>query len=202
MAAVELDPSRSECGEQYCTCRPAANATSGDDRAQWCEPQPVEVAIAGRRMVLPSHHERPPGRSIDTKPRQAAHLMENTMHRPRPLRPDRLRTIERPFGWIPFRILTSGLLIQLSLPARDLYFFLCLVADRYGISFYSDWRLALLLKQSEAQLAQTRQELVERDLLAYAGRVYQLLSLPPVPKQDATEAEQAGVILRRLGLGG
>jgi hypothetical protein len=63
------------------------------------------------------------------------------MQRPTPLRTDRIRTVEPPFGWIPFRILTSGLLAQLSLQAKLLYFFLCLVADEQGMSYYGERRL-------------------------------------------------------------
>jgi hypothetical protein len=135
-------------------------------------------------------------------PRQVAWPMEDTVNRPRPLRPDRLRTIERPFGWIPFRLLTCGLLTQLSGIARQLYLVLCIVADRHGLSFYSDWRLSLLLQLSDDQLAQARQELVERDLLAYNGRVYQLLSLPPPSPQKDRDAQHVADILKRLGLGG
>jgi hypothetical protein len=98
--------------------------------------------------------------------------------RPRPLRGDRLRTLERPFGWIPFRILTSGRLEQLGRGAKLLYFFLCLVADRDGVSFYGDVRLGRLLGLSWLELEAAREELCRHDLLAFDGRVYQLLSLP------------------------
>ena len=101
------------------------------------------------------------------------------MQRPPPLRTDRIRTLERPFGWIPFRILTSGLLPELSSPTQLLYFFLCLVADEQGMSYYGARRLTDLLGLSESDLAGARSELVKRDLLAFDGRLYQLLSLPP-----------------------
>jgi hypothetical protein len=104
------------------------------------------------------------------------------------LRADRARTIERPFGWIPMRILSSGLLAQLSTPAILLYFFLCLVSDRYGLSFYSDYRLIVLLKFSKQQLLAARAELRRKDLLAYDGGLYQLMSLPtlaePGPRKE------------------
>lgn len=103
------------------------------------------------------------------------------MRRPAPLRPDRLRRLERPFSWIPFRILTSGLLAQLSGPAKLLYFFLCLVADHNGVSFYGEQRLEDVLGLSGGELEGARQELCERDLLAFDGRVYQLLSWPQQP---------------------
>lgn len=98
--------------------------------------------------------------------------------RPQPLRPDRLRTIERPFGWIPFRILASGLLGELSPPAKLLFFFLCLVADRDGVSFYGPRRIIDLLGLEPSQLVDAQGELRHADVLAYDGQVYQLLSLP------------------------
>ena len=87
---------------------------------------------------------------------------EDTMNRPQPLRPDRIRVIERPFGWIPFRILTSGLLAQLGVPARALYFFLCLVADSNGLSFYGDYRTTMLLKLAGVELRMARVPVVIR----------------------------------------
>jgi len=124
------------------------------------------------------------------------------MHRPRPLKPDRIRIIERPFGWIPFRILSSGIFSRLSVPARQLYFFLCLVADKNGISFYGDFRLNMLLKLTSPELSLARSELMRKDLLAYDGRVYQLLSLPQLPDNGTQEPQHMGDVLARLGLGG
>ena len=123
------------------------------------------------------------------------------MQRPHPLRTDRLRTMERPFGWAPFRLLTSGLLTQLSPEARQLYLVLCLVADRRGLSFYGDKRLFLLLRFNTAQLESARRELMSRDLLAYDGRVYQLLSLPVTSTRNSEDAQGIKDILRRLGFG-
>lgn len=127
--------------------------------------------------------------------------------RPRPLRPERVRHLERPFSWIPFRILSSGLLGELSPAAKLLYFFLCLVSDRMGLSFYGEKRLSELIALSPSRLAQARAELAERDLLAFDGRVYQLLSLPTSPKPPpprpsvagcTDEAQSVGMIIRKL----
>ncbi len=130
------------------------------------------------------------------------------MRRPKPLRPDRIRTVERPFGWIPFRILTSGILAQLSPMAKLLYFFLCLVADEKGISYYGDRRLTSVLKLPEPALALARAELCRRDLLAFDGRTYQLLSLPscvqmdvPVSRRRAKGPQTVGSVLEALGWG-
>jgi hypothetical protein len=86
--------------------------------------------------------------------------------------------MERPFGWIPFRVLTSGLLEQLSPPAKLLLFFLCLVADRDGVSFYGPRRITALLGLESPELVDAVEELRHADVLAFDGQVYQLLSLP------------------------
>lgn len=103
------------------------------------------------------------------------------MYRPQPIRPNRLRALERPYGWVPFRLLSSGRLAELSRPAKLLYFFLCLVADRRGLSFYGDRRVHEVLALSDQELCAARTELCDRDLLAFDGRVYQLLSWPAEP---------------------
>lgn len=127
------------------------------------------------------------------------------MNRPRLLRPDRLRTLERPFGWIPFRLLTSGWLQSLGREAKLLYFFLCLAADTQGISFYGEARLCPLLGLTASELGEARKELCGHDMLAFDGRVYQLLSLPhkkvPVqssPGRRSGTPEPVGRILKRI----
>jgi len=102
----------------------------------------------------------------------------------KPIRLDRLRSLERPYSWVPFRLLSSGLLAELSPPAKLLYFFLCLVANRQGLSCYGDRRIHELLELSDQELSRGRYELCDRDLLAFDGRVYQLLSWPEQPQAE------------------
>jgi hypothetical protein len=64
---------------------------------------------------------------------------------PQLLRPERLRSIERPFGWLPCRLLSEGWLQALSGPAKQLYMLLATAADRQGLSFYSDARIDRVL---------------------------------------------------------
>ena len=101
------------------------------------------------------------------------------MTRPKPLVPGRVRAVEHPFGWVPFRLLSSGILAELSAEASLLYFFLALVADPNGLSYWGDERMAQRLGLSQGLLQQARQELVQRDLVAHGGLLYQVLSLPP-----------------------
>jgi hypothetical protein len=66
----------------------------------------------------------------------------------------------------------------LSREALLLYFFLAAVADRYGLSFYSDHTLSSRLRLSPQALERAREELLERDLIAHQLPLVQVLSLP------------------------
>lgn len=130
-------------------------------------------------------------------------------NRPNLLRPDRLRAIEKPFAWIPFRLLKDGLFADLSDRAKLLYFFLCLAADTRGTSFYGDSRIRSYFQLCSEEIDLARFELVQKDLLAYNGRLYQLLSLPPpgraapqqtnlAPAHRSSQPELFADILKRL----
>jgi len=95
-----------------------------------------------------------------------------------PLRPDRIRTIEKPFAWIPFRLLKSGIFKELSDQAKLLYLFLCLVADRQGTSYYGNTKIQTYFQLNQTEIKQARKELIRKDMLAYDGHLYQVLSLP------------------------
>ena len=62
-----------------------------------------------------------------------------------PLVPDRIRRIQGSFAHIEHRFLREGFWQGLSRLELLLYFFLVLVADRNGISFYSYDRICTLL---------------------------------------------------------
>lgn len=95
------------------------------------------------------------------------------------LRPDRLRSIERPFAAVPCRLLTDGHFSRLSAEGRQLYFLLLLAADRNGMSFYSKPRLQQHLCFSLEQLDSAVSELLRLDFIAYQGGAFQVLSLSP-----------------------
>jgi hypothetical protein len=126
------------------------------------------------------------------------------MNRPSPLRPDRIRTIEKPFAWIPFRLLKGGLFAGLSDRAKLLYIFLCLAADRQGTSFYGDTRIQTYFQLDPEEIDLARKELIQKDMIAHDGRLYQVLSLPstdhhtPTSKHRTNEPERFGDILKRL----
>lgn len=117
----------------------------------------------------------------------------------RVLVPERLR---RPpatgFSWVDRRFLPEHA-AALSREALVLYLFLAAVSDKDGLSFWSDVRAASSLRCSEAALASARDELVQRDLVAYACPLTQVLALPaPRVARSGGEAERLGEILRRL----
>jgi hypothetical protein len=66
----------------------------------------------------------------------------------------------------------------LSREAMLLYLFLAAVADRHGLSFYSDYTLASRLRLSQSVLEKAREELLDRDLIAHQLPLIQVLSLP------------------------
>jgi len=53
-----------------------------------------------------------------------------------------------------------------------------LAADRYGLSFYSDGRIRLLLHMTAEQYTAARDALMKKDLIAFDGMLFQVLSLP------------------------
>ena len=96
---------------------------------------------------------------------------------------DRIRRIDGGFSFIPHRFLTDGFLKALSQQELLLYIFLIMAADRYGLSFYSYERICALLHMTLEQYSAARDALIEKDLIAFDGTLYQVLSLPASPAQ-------------------
>jgi hypothetical protein len=84
----------------------------------------------------------------------------------------------------------------LSRDATLLYLFLAAVADRHGLSFYSDHTLSSRLHLAPMALQQARQELLDRDLIAHQLPLIQVLSLPATGVSRRVEPGQG---LIRLG---
>jgi hypothetical protein len=106
---------------------------------------------------------------------------ESAMIRKKILVADRLRTVDGGFSFIPHRFLTGGFLSTLDPAQLLLYFFLVLCGDRHGLSFYSYDKICTLLQMSPDQYTEARDALMAKDLLAFDGTVYQVLSLPQRP---------------------
>ena len=109
----------------------------------------------------------------------------------RVLKPDRIRKVAKGFSFIPHRFLTGGFLSSLNPHELLLYFFLVLSGDRNGLSFYSYDKICTLLQMSLDQYIQARNGLMEKDLIAFDGTIYQVLSLPKQPvKKSALSSRQ------------
>ena len=92
--------------------------------------------------------------------------------------PDRVRKITGTFGFIEHRFLQDGFFYTLSHYELLLYLFLILVADRHGLSFYSYDKMCSLLRITLDEFIPARDGLIEKDLIAFDGRTFQVLSLP------------------------
>ena len=99
------------------------------------------------------------------------------------LNPHRLRRIDGGFSFIPHRFLTDGFLASLSQIELLVYLFLCLVSDRHGLSFYSPDAICSLLRISVHDYIEAEDGLIDKDLIAYDGTVFQVLDLPKKPVQ-------------------
>jgi hypothetical protein len=115
--------------------------------------------------------------------------------------PSRLR---RPpatgWSWVDRRFVREHM-AYLSREAVLLYFFLSAVADKHGLSFYSDGTLVIQLRMTLFTLVEARDELLARDLIAHEIRFTQVLSLLPPRQRRRDEAGQGlvelGDILRK-----
>jgi hypothetical protein len=65
--------------------------------------------------------------------------------------------------------------------------FLVVVADRNGLSYYGFDKICTLLGLCIDDYLLARNGLIEKDLLAFDGHLYQVLSLPNKPALDAAK---------------
>ncbi len=123
------------------------------------------------------------------------------------LNTSRVRRIKGNFSFIPHRFLTGGFWSSLNSDELLLYFFLVLVGDRNGLSFYRYDKICTLLGMYLDQYIQARDGLLEKDLIAFDGTIYQVLSLPVKSTATSTEkripckssqSESVGKILNKV----
>lgn len=98
-----------------------------------------------------------------------------------PLLPERARKIRGTFAFIEHRFLQDGFLASLTHHELILYLFLILAGDRNGISFYGYDRILTILDMGIDDYIPARNGLVDKDLIAFDGHRFQVLSLPPQP---------------------
>ena len=97
------------------------------------------------------------------------------------INPQKVRRIDGGFSFIPHRFLTQGFLASLGQTQLLLYLFLILAADRNGLSFYSYDRICSLLHLSIDEYVAARDSLINKDLIAFDGTLFQVLQLPQKP---------------------
>ncbi len=102
-----------------------------------------------------------------------------------PLYPNRVRKITASFAFIEHRFLRDGFWSSLSHHELLLYVFLVLVADRWGLSYYSFDKISSLVGISTDQYLLARNGLIQKDLIGFDGHLFQVLSLPERPMTEA-----------------
>jgi len=112
------------------------------------------------------------------------------------INPERVRRVEGGFSFIPHRFLGQGFLASLHQKELLLYLFLVLAADRNGLSFYSYDHICTLLEFNLDEYITSRDSLIKRDLIAFDGTVFQVLSLPQ--KQPARRKRKDFSPVRQL----
>jgi hypothetical protein len=98
------------------------------------------------------------------------------------------------WSWVDRRFVREHA-AHLSRDAVLLYFTLCAVADKQGLSFYGDATMAAMVRMNLPALMAAREELLARDLIAHETRFTQVLSLPPA----GPRRREPGGGLRSLG---
>jgi hypothetical protein len=97
------------------------------------------------------------------------------------LNPDRVRCIQGGFSFVPHRFLADGFFASLSPHELLLYFLLVLASDRNGVSFYSYDKICTLLQMALDRYLMARDSLIDKDLIAFDGTLFQVLQLPEKP---------------------
>jgi hypothetical protein len=96
-----------------------------------------------------------------------------------PLKDHRIRKINGSFAWISHRFIRQGYWGSLNHQELVLYLFLVMVADRQGMSYYGYDKICSLTAIGLDDYIQARNGLIDKDLIAFDGRLFQVLSLPP-----------------------
>jgi hypothetical protein len=94
-----------------------------------------------------------------------------------PIVASRVRKISGSFSWIDHRLLSAGFLHAMTTHEIVLYFFLILVGDKYGVSFYHYDKICNLLKIDIDEYITARNLLIDKSLIAFDKNRYQVLEL-------------------------
>jgi hypothetical protein len=114
------------------------------------------------------------------------------------LNPVRVRCIDGGFCFIPHRFLLEGFLASLNQKELLLYLFLILASDRNGLSYYSDDSICTLLQFNLDEYIASRDGLIEKDLIAFDGSLFQVLSLPSKPAAAQQPFKKEPQVVERM----
>jgi len=95
-----------------------------------------------------------------------------------PIKPGRIRRISGSFAFIEHAFLRNGYWSALGHRELLVYFFLVLVSDKKGLSYYGYEKICKILRLHLDQFLSARDSLIEKDLIAFDGTLFQVLSLP------------------------
>ncbi len=123
---------------------------------------------------------------------------ETSMINKRILNPGRVRQISGGFGYIPHRFLTGGFLAVLDQKEILLYLFLVLVSDRHGLSYYSYDMICSLIQLTLDEYIEARDGLLNKDLISFDGKIFQVLDLPAVPCSSAPVFREDPAVVARM----
>jgi hypothetical protein len=121
--------------------------------------------------------------------------------------PERIRKINGSFAFIEHRFMKTGLFSMLNRDERSLYLFLVLVADRFGLSYYSYDRVCRMTGLLPDEYIEARNSLIDKDLIAFDGCFFQVLSLPdqifddspgPIRNREEMERHDSATIIQNI----
>jgi len=95
-----------------------------------------------------------------------------------PLLPKRVRKIKGSFAFVEHRFLRAGFMASLGKDELLFYFFLVMAGNREGLSYYSYDKICLMLKMDLDDYILARDGLIGKNLIAFDGYLFQVLSLP------------------------
>lgn len=111
-----------------------------------------------------------------------------------PLISHRIRRINGSFAWISHRFLRQGFWGSLTHHELLVYLFLVMVGDRQGISYYSFDKICSLVAITPDDYILARDGLIDKELIAFDGHLFQVLSLPEcvmsIPKSPIVTKEE------------
>lgn len=99
-----------------------------------------------------------------------------------PILVQRVRRIGRDtFSFVPHRFLSDGFLTNVDRDELAVYVFLVLAGNRDGVSFYRYDAICSILRLTLDGYIEARNGLIDKDLIAFDGTRFQVLSLPNPP---------------------